>query len=281
MTQPLKSLSVTINEVPLNEPPKTRNNEGLGELETREHDDIEEKRKEKSLEKPQLSDSPVKPRLDAKDVVPYDEGDTRRRHVSLPSETDETKSSAGEKLDFRERSLGASEESAISRTMDTAFYTSMKMSKTSRFHVSNDLLHKAIVTGEEIDVLGILWDLGGGALQAITARDMEGRNSVHMATLVGSARIITLLLETYRLYEGQQLEYDLTRLHDEHQSTLDDLRKKIVTLQTNGTMNSNNKSIKREIDGQVAAVDEWFEKERARRYPTQPNPNLTQSNPIP
>ena len=265
---PLKSLSITIQE-----PLKERRNDDR-QLELREHDNnVVETRTGRTLEKPQLSDSPVKTRLDAKDVAPSaapaddddDDEEEEEMRISLPPTTEETKSSAAEKLEFRERSLGASEESAIGRTLDTAFYTSMKMSKTSRLHVSNDLLHKAIVTGEEIDVLGILWDLGGGALQAITARDTEGRSSLHIATLVGSARIITLLLETYRLYEGQQLEYDLIRLNEEHQNTLDDLRKKIAILQANGSMNSNNKSIKREIEGQVAAVDEWFEKEWARR----------------
>ena len=241
IVQPLKSLSISAEE-----PVKVPRNDDRPpiEKELREQEDRIEG-ETRTLETPHFSVSPSS--------------------SPVKSRTEETKSSSGEKLEFRERSLRASEESAISRTIDTAFYTSMKMSKTSDFHVSNDLLHKAIVTGEEIDVLGILWDLGGGALQAITARDTEGRTSVHIATLVGSARIITLLLETYRLYEGQQLEYDLIRLNEEHQSTLDDLRMKIASLQANGSMNSNNKSIKREIDGQVAAVEEWFEKERARR----------------
>jgi hypothetical protein len=176
------------------------------------------------------------------------------------SATEFKAASAGDALDFRERGSARFEESAISRTVDQAFFSSMKVAVKSR-STSNDPLHQAIISADEIDVQMILAELGSGALGAISARDSAGRTALHIAAVCGSARIVTLLLETYRGYEGQQLEYELIRLGDEYQQTIDELRKTIADQQ--GA--SGNKSTKREFDAKIASVDEWFQKERARK----------------
>ena len=223
---------------------------------------------EAMLQAPKMSTSPQKALRLADDVVTG--RDSRDGHedpllatTTTQSSTVEHKTSAGDLLDFRERGNTRFEESAISRTVDQAFFSSMKINLKGRSSswVSNAPLHQAIFSGDEIDVQMLLAELGSGVLNAISARDSAGRTAVHIAAVSGSARIVTILLETYRAYEGQQLEYELIRLGEEYRQTIDELRKKMTEHQ--GT--SENKSMKRDFDAKMAAVKEWFEKERTRK----------------
>ena len=179
----------------------------------------------------------------------------------------ELKLSADATLDFRERANPKQFEATVSQTLDTAFFSTMKIATVGPRHraslVSNEPLHQAVLAGDEIDVHMILAELGSGAIGAIAARDADGRTALHVAALSGSARITALLLGAYRAYEGQLLEYDLLRLEGEYQKTLDDLKLKAAA--AHGDALATNKSLKRDIEKKTAAVDDWFEKERARR----------------
>jgi Ankyrin repeat len=113
-----------------------------------------------------------------------------------------------------------SHNATISQRVDSVFFSSMQISRKMLQSSSRDPLRIAISSRDEIDLQMILDELGPNATKSILARDSEGCTALHLAALSKSPRIVTMLLNSYRIYEGQVMTADLRILNEEYQQTI-------------------------------------------------------------
>jgi Ankyrin repeat len=113
-----------------------------------------------------------------------------------------------------------SHNATISQRVDSAFFSSMRISRKMLQSTSRDPLRIAIFSRDEIDLQMILDELGPNATKSILARDSEGCTALHLAALSKSPRIVTMLLNSYRIYEGRVMNADLRILNEEYQQTI-------------------------------------------------------------
>lgn len=108
----------------------------------------------------------------------------------------------------------------ISQRVDSAFFSSMRISLKTLKSSNRDPLRMAISSRDEIDLQMILDELGPNATKSILARDSEGCTALHIAALSKSPRIVAMLLNSYRIYEGRMMNADLRILNEEYQETI-------------------------------------------------------------
>jgi ankyrin repeat protein len=112
----------------------------------------------------------------------------------------------------------------MNQAVSATFFSSMRVSLNVQNMTSRNPLHIAIASGDVIDVQMILDELGSDATASISSRDHDGRTALHVAALSKSSRIVSLLLESYRVSEGRQLAVDLLSLEEEYKRTLSEVR---------------------------------------------------------
>lgn len=113
-----------------------------------------------------------------------------------------------------------SHNATISQRVDSAFFSSMRISLKTLQSTSRDPLRMAISSRDEIDLQMILDELGPNATKSILSRDSEGCTALHLAALSKSPRIVAMLLNSYRIYESRVLNADLRILNEEYQQTI-------------------------------------------------------------
>lgn len=113
-----------------------------------------------------------------------------------------------------------SHNATISQRVDSAFFSSMRISLKTLQSTSRDPLRMAISSRDEIDLQMILDELGPNATKSILSRDSEGCTALHLAALSKSPRIVAMLLNSYRTYESRVLNADLRILNEEYQQTI-------------------------------------------------------------
>ena len=161
--------------------------------------------------------------------------------------------------DFLDRSSDKSHEAKIGQAVDSTFFSTMRIGCRVQEISSRDPLRLAIASRDEIDVQMILDELGPASTGSISNRDQEGRTALHIAALSKHAKIISMVLNSYRGHEERQLTLDLSELAEEYSRTVAITGGKSTA---NGPSRVGKQSLRL---SQTSSITQWFDAEKARK----------------